>query len=79
MTSTIIREKLHNFIDTADDKKVEAFFSFIEGELTEQAQTSSLATQKKMDIMKEASKDPLFLADLNEISDDFVFVDNENI
>ena len=79
MTSTIIREKLHNFIDTADDKKVEAFFSFIEGELTEQSQTSSLATQKKMDIMKEASKDPLFFADLNEISDDFVFVDNENI
>ncbi len=29
--------------------------------------------------MKEASNDPLFLADLNEITDDFDFVDNENI
>ena len=35
MTIEAIREKLHDFIDHADDKKVEAIFTLVEGEITE--------------------------------------------
>ena len=34
---------------------------------------------QKLELMKLASKDPLFLADIKEIQDDFDAIDHENI
>jgi len=34
--------------------------------------------QKKMDLMRQASTDPLFLADLNEVAEDFDNIDSEH-
>lgn len=34
--------------------------------------------KKKIELMKQAMHDPLFLEDLNEIGDDFKHVDNES-
>ena len=34
MTTAAIREKLHEYINVADDKKVEAIYTMFEGELT---------------------------------------------
>lgn len=33
--------------------------------------------QKKIKLMKKASKDPLFLADIKEVNDDFKFADSD--
>lgn len=33
--------------------------------------------QEKLELLKKASKDPLFLSDINEITTDFEFSDNE--
>lgn len=33
--------------------------------------------QKKIELMKKASKDPLFLADIKEVNDDFKFADSD--
>ncbi|TVQ10264.1 MAG: hypothetical protein EA361_14220 [Bacteroidetes bacterium] len=35
--------------------------------------------QEKMELLKKASKDPLFLSDINEITSDFVDSDNEGL
>lgn len=71
---------MHNLIDTADDKKVEAIYTMVKVEIAEESgANSSLSKKKKIDFMKQASSDPLFLTDLSEIRDDFDFVDNENI
>ena len=35
MTIAAIREKLHGYIDTADDKKVEAIYTIVENEIME--------------------------------------------
>ncbi|HEY4326016.1 MAG TPA: addiction module protein [Mucilaginibacter sp.] len=35
MSTETIREKLHNFIDTADDKKVEAIYTLVEDDIEE--------------------------------------------
>lgn len=34
---------------------------------------------EKIDLIKKASKDPLFLEDLSEISSDFVSIDKESL
>lgn len=80
MTTAVIRKKLHNFIDTADDKKVKAIYNMVEDEITEKSEgTGALSKTNKIDIMKGASSDPLFLADLKEISKDFAIADSENL
>ena len=33
--------------------------------------------EQKLDILKDASKDPLFLSDISEINSDFDSIDNE--
>ncbi|MFA6087662.1 addiction module protein [Mucilaginibacter sp.] len=35
MTTATIREKLHNYINIADDKKVEAIYTIVESEIAE--------------------------------------------
>jgi hypothetical protein len=40
---------------------------------------NALSKQNKMDLMKQALTDKLFLSDLAEITDDFTAVDSENI
>lgn len=35
MTTAAIREKLHEYIDFADDRKVEAIYTIMENEITE--------------------------------------------
>jgi hypothetical protein len=125
MTTAEIREKLHDLIDTADDKHVKAVYSIFKDEMAEKydpwedeefviemdqrvkdvesGKTKGvsweevkrkarlrLATKhkevghqadknKKMDLMKQAASDPLFLADKKEINDDFQAVNTENI
>lgn len=37
MTTTALRGKLHELIDTMDDEKVEAIYSIFEGQLIEQS------------------------------------------
>lgn len=112
-----IKEKLHNFVDTADEKQLADLYLFIENEfaekydwwedkalvaemdqrvkdfesgktkgisweevkskarlrLTEQQDGIENQTDKnkKMDLIKQAVSDPLFLADMKEIDDDF--------
>lgn len=34
MTTTIIRQKLHQFIETAEEKKVKAIYALFEDEIT---------------------------------------------
>ncbi len=125
MTTAAIREKLHDLIDTADDKHVKAVYSIFEDEMAEKydpwedeefvkemdqrikdfesgkdkgvswEEVKRKARQqlaapyrevdlragknKKMELMKQASSDPLFLADMKEINDDFQAIDTENI
>ncbi|MFI5137455.1 MAG: hypothetical protein ACHQIM_06485 [Sphingobacteriales bacterium] len=72
MTTAYKREKLHDFIDTADDQQVKAFYNKIEGYISDKPEASdSLIKMEKLYVMKQASSDPLFLADLKEINDDF--------
>jgi len=35
MTTAAIREKLHNYINVADDRKVEAIYTMVEDEIAE--------------------------------------------
>jgi len=81
MTTAVIRKKLHGFIDTANDKKVkEIYYTMIEDEIIEKSKSDTvLSKAKKIELMKQASNDPLFLADIKEISEDFSAVDFENI
>ncbi len=78
MTIAAIREKLHDYINIADDKKVEAIYIMVEDELAEKTGPGEVII-KKANVMKQAASDPLFLADLREIQDDFAHLDNANI
>jgi hypothetical protein len=80
MTTAVIRKKLHSFIDTADDKKVKEFYTIVENEIVEISKNDGfLSKAQKIELIKQASSDPLFLADMKEISEDFSVVDHENI
>ncbi len=78
MTTAVKRKQLHTFIDTADDKKIKAIYSMIEDEMSVKSEADNpLSKTSKMDVMKQASSDPIFLADSKEIRDDFAIVDSE--
>jgi hypothetical protein len=77
MTVAAIRKKLHNLIDTANEGKLKEFYSYAEREIIDQ-EGDNYGRGKKVE-MKQASADPLFLADVREISEDFHDVDAENI
>ena len=34
---------------------------------------------EKMELMKQAAKDPMYLEDLNEVNDDFKYIDHETL
>jgi hypothetical protein len=57
---------------------VKEIYSFAEREITD-SRAESLSKQEKIGLMKQASSDPLFLADMNEILEDFRAIDSENI
>jgi len=40
MTQAVLREKLHHFIDTAEDKKIEAMYVLLEQEIEEEHEYS---------------------------------------
>ena len=72
MTTATKREKLHVFIDTADDQQIKAFYNKIGDYITgKSGAADSSIKMEKLEALKRASTDPLFLADLKEISDDF--------
>ncbi len=72
MTASAKREKLHAFIDTADDQQVKIFYNKIAGHIIGNPETSdSVIKMQKLEVMKQATNDPLFLADMQEISEDF--------
>lgn len=75
MTVTAIREKLHDLIDTVSDHQVKEIYSFAEREIIDREADK----RRKIELMKQASSDPLFLADMKEINDDFQAADIENI
>ena len=121
MTTEAIREKLHDLIDTADDKHVKAVYSIFKDEMAEKydpwedeefviemdqrvkdvesGKTKGVSWEevkrkarlrlasknegidheanknKKVDLMKQASSDPLFLEDMKEINNDFGIAD----
>jgi hypothetical protein len=78
MTTATKRKKLHGFVDIADDSQLKAIYEKFEDYFTGKSNlTDSLNKIKKMDAMKQASNDPLFLSDLKEIKDDFDAVDYE--
>jgi hypothetical protein len=80
MTTAVKRKKLHGFIDTADDRKVEEIYTMVEKDMPiKLKEPNALSRAEKIELMKQASNDPLFLADMNEINEDFGFVDHENI
>jgi hypothetical protein len=81
MTTATIRKKLHGFIDTANDKKVkEIYYTIVEDEVIGKSKNDAvLSKAEKIELMKQAANDHLFLADMKEISDDFSIVDHENI
>jgi hypothetical protein len=72
MTTADKREKLHNLIDNADDEQLMAMYKKIEVYLLEKSNdTESSTKMDKMEVMKQAANDPLFLADMKEVMDDF--------
>jgi hypothetical protein len=72
MNTAAKKKKLHDFIDTADDQQIIAFYNKIEGVITINSIASdSLIKIEKLELMKQASNDPLFLADMKEVMDDF--------
>jgi hypothetical protein len=72
MTTADKREKLHAFIDTADDQRVKAFYNKIAAHIIDNSETSdSVIKMQKLEVMNQASNDPLLLADLKEVMDDF--------
>jgi len=76
MTTATKRKKLQDIINAADDKKVDAIYTIIEDEFAKDlSTTASMYRNDKLELMKQASTDPLFLADLNEIRADFDFLD----
>jgi len=80
MTTATIRKKLHDFINTADDKHVKAVYSIVEKEVARELSDDNASSKNnKIKLMKQASSDPLFLADLKEINEDFTAIDNEGI
>jgi hypothetical protein len=121
MSTDTIRERLHEYIRFADDKKVNAIYTMVEDEIVdrldlrddpaflnelkerlddiESGNDEGLSWEEvklkarsrvhekrdqpsrndKVDLMKQALNDPLFLADLKEVTDDFGVVDSEHI
>jgi len=82
MTTATIRKKLHDYINIADDKKVEAIYTIVEDDLengTVKGAVKKLSKTEKIIFIKQASFDPLFLADLKEIKDDFDAIDGESL
>ncbi len=75
MTIAAIREKLHEYINVAEDKKVKAIYTMVEDEITH----DQSVTIEKILFLKQAATDPLFLADLKEIKSDFDAIDHETI
>jgi hypothetical protein len=76
MTTATKRKKLQDVINAADDKKVEAIYTMVEEKATKDLTTHMSVDRKaKFELMKQASTDPLFLADLEEIKADFEFLD----
>lgn len=72
MTIAAKRKKLHDFIDTGDDQQVVALYNKIVGYIIGKSDASdSLIKMEKSEVMKQALNDPLLLADLKEVSDDF--------
>ena len=72
MTTETKRKKLHEFIDAADEQQVVSFYKKIESFIiVNSAVSDSLTKIEKVDLMKQASNDPLFLADMKTIGDDF--------
>jgi hypothetical protein len=78
MTTATKRKKLHELIDTVNDSLVKEIYSFAEREIID-CGVDSLSKREKIELMKQASVDPLFLADMKEINDDFQAIDTENI
>ena len=70
MTMDYKRKKLHDWIDLAEDKQIDRMFSF-----AEDLHSNDLNKTKKIALTQEASSDPLFLADIKEIGEDFDAVD----
>jgi len=118
MSIETVRERLHEYISFADDKKVEAIYIMVEDEIIdhmnlwenadflkelknrlddfESGKTQGISWEEvkhnarlaanekpsiedKMALMQQAQNDPLFLADLKEITDDFDFINSEHI
>jgi len=72
MTVTAKKKKLHDFINAADDHQIIAFYNKVEGFISGDVTIAcSLSKMEKLKIMKQAPNDPLLLADMKEISDDF--------
>jgi len=57
------------------DKRLQDF----ESGKTKGLSWEEVKTKSKLKLMQEASTDPLFLADMNEIMNDFDHVDGENL
>jgi pyoverdine/dityrosine biosynthesis protein Dit1 len=74
MTIATKRKKLHELIDTVNDSQVKEIYSFAEREIMDYG-ADSLSKQEKIELMKQASYDPLFLADMKEIDNDFGIAD----
>jgi len=53
MTTSTIRERLHTYLDIADDKKVKAIYALVEEDIVENAE------------MNDHWKDPEFVAEMN--------------
>lgn len=49
MTTSIIRQKLHSYLEVADDKKVKAMYVMMEGDIEESAVEYSDGFKKELD------------------------------
>jgi hypothetical protein len=74
MTTATKREKLSQYIKIADDKKVEELYTIAGDGI---AAVKHLSKAEKVALIKQAASDPLFLADLKEIRNDFENIDRE--
>ena len=79
MTTADKRKILHDFVDSANDQKVKAIYSKIETYIIGNSEGAEpLSKTEKVAAMKHASSDPLFLADMKEVNNDFdIWADEE--
>ena|SRR3569833_1541547 len=74
-----VSEGYDHWADKEFVKDIEGRLADIESGKDKGLSWEELKTKAKLKLMQKASTDPLFLADMNEVMDDFDHIDGENL